>query len=108
MPARSRSFLNSRSARYETTLWNSRRLPLHCGSSPGQHTKLPEIPSTVYNVKDYGAVGDNKTLNTLAIQKVLDQAKASGGKVLTPAGEYLCGPLNVYSKTNLELGGVNN
>ena len=64
--------------------------------------------STVYNVKDYGAVGDNKTLNTLAIQKALDQAKASGGKVLTPAGEYLCGPLNVCSKTNLELGGVNN
>ena len=68
-----------------------------------QYTRLPEIPATVYNVKDYGAVGDNKTLNTLAIQKALDQAKASGGKVLIPAGEYLCGPLSLYGKTNLEL-----
>jgi len=68
-----------------------------------QHTKLPEIPAAVYNVNDYGAVGDNKTLNTLAIQKTLNQAKASGGKVLIPAGEYLCGPLSLYGKTNLEL-----
>jgi polygalacturonase len=68
-----------------------------------QYTRLPEIPSTVYNVKDYGAVGDNKTLNTAAIQKTIDQAKASGGKVLIPAGEYLCGPLNLYSRTNLEI-----
>lgn len=68
-----------------------------------QHTKLPKIPATVYNVRDYGAVGDDKTLNTLAIQKALDQAKVSGGKVLIPPGEYRCGPLNLYSKTNLEI-----
>jgi polygalacturonase len=72
-------------------------------AAQAQHTKLPEIPAAVYNVKDYGAVGDNKTLNTLAIQKALDQAKARGGKVLIPAGEYLCGPLNLYGKTNLEI-----
>lgn len=68
-----------------------------------QYARLPEIPATVYNVKDYGAVGDGKTWNTEAIQKVLNLAKASGGKVLIPAGEYLCGPLNMYGKTQLEI-----
>jgi polygalacturonase len=72
-------------------------------AADAQHTKLPEIPATVYNVRDYGAVGDNKTLNTLAIQKALDQAKAGGGQVLIPPGEYRCGPLNLYSKTHLEI-----
>lgn len=78
-------------------------LLLAAEAANAQYTKLPEIPATVFNVKDYGAVGDNKTLNTLAIQKALDQAKASGGKVLIPAGEYRCGPLNLSGKTNLEI-----
>ena len=72
-------------------------------AATAQHTRLPKIPANVYNVQDYGAVGDNKTLNTLAIQKALDLAKASGGKVLLPAGEYRCGPLQLYSKTQLEI-----
>lgn len=68
-----------------------------------QYTRLPQISSKIYSVKDYGAVGDNKTVNTQAIQKTLDLAKTTGGKVLIPAGEYLCGPLNLYSSTNLEI-----
>ncbi len=68
-----------------------------------QYQALPKISSTVYNVKDYGAAGDNKTLNTAAIQKALDLAKEGGGKVLIPTGEYLCGPLNLYSNTHLEI-----
>ncbi|MBW4890252.1 hypothetical protein KXQ82_11015 [Mucilaginibacter sp. HMF5004] len=68
-----------------------------------QFTQLPVIPATVYNVNDYGAVADNKTVNTRAIQKALDAAKATGGTVLIPAGDYLCGPLNLYSKTNLQI-----
>jgi polygalacturonase len=68
-----------------------------------QYTQLPSISSVIYNVKDFGAVGDNKTLNTAAIQKALNLARASGGKVLIPVGEYLCGPLKLYSKTELEV-----
>ena len=68
-----------------------------------QHTQLPAPSSAIYNINDYGALGDNKTLNTIAIQKALDLAKTAGGKVLVPAGDYLCGPLNLYSKTQLEI-----
>ena len=68
-----------------------------------QYTRLPVIPAAVYNVSDYGAVGDNSTLNTAAIQKALDMASVSGGKVVIPPGEYLCGPLKLYSKTELEI-----
>ena len=46
-----------------------------------------------FNVKDYGAQG-NKKLCTIAIQKAIDAAaKAGGGRVIVPAGEYLSGPL---------------
>ena len=78
-------------------------LMLYAGSANAQYKQLPKIPSKVYNVNEYGAVADNKTLNTLVIQKVLDLAKVSGGKVVLPAGEYLCGPLNLYSRTELEI-----
>lgn len=55
------------------------------------------IPLSVFaqyfNVKDYGAQG-NKKLCTIAIQKAIDAAaKAGGGRVIVPAGEYLSGPL---------------
>lgn len=68
-----------------------------------QYNLLPQIPSIIYNVKDYGAIGDSKTMNTAPIQKALDLAKATGGKVLISAGTYLCGPLNLYSNTELEI-----
>lgn len=69
----------------------------------GQYRQLPLIPAIVYNVRDLGALGDDQTLNTLVIQKALDQAKETGGKVLIPAGIYVCGPLNMYGKTELEI-----
>lgn len=69
----------------------------------GQYSQLPVISSIIYNVKDLGAVGDDQTLNTLAIQKALDKARETGGKVLIPSGTYICGPLTMYAKTELEL-----
>lgn len=49
------------------------------------------------NVKDFGAVGDGKTLDTNAIQKAID----SGGCVYFPCGTYLTG--TIYLKSN---GGI--
>lgn len=49
------------------------------------------------NVKDFGAVGDGKTLDTKAIQEAID----SGGCVYFPCGTYLTGTL--YLKSN---GGI--
>ncbi len=56
----------------------------------------------MYNVVEFGAVGDNKTLNSKAIQLAIDEcAKNGGGKVIIPAGEFLTG--TIYLKDNVEL-----
>ena len=40
-----------------------------------------------YNILDFGAVGDGKTLNTQKIQTAIDQAsEAGGGRVIVPRG----------------------
>lgn len=63
------------------------------------------IPDTVFNVTDYGAVADGKTLATEAIQKTIDAAAdAGGGRVVFQPGTYLSGALFVRSNTELNIG----
>ena len=62
------------------------------------------IAPKTFNVADFGAVGDGKTLNTAAIQQAIDAASAAGGgKVIFPPGTYLSGALFVKSNVNLHL-----
>jgi polygalacturonase len=64
--------------------------------------KLPG--ARVYNVRDYGAKGDGKALDTAAIQKAIDACYADkGGMVLIPAGDYLSGTLELRSNITLHL-----
>lgn len=67
---------------------------LHKGSS-GQ---------TVWNVRSLGAAGDGKTLDSPAINRVIEKAAAAGGgTVLLPPGTYLCGSLRLKSNIDLHL-----
>jgi polygalacturonase len=62
-----------------------------------------------FQISDFGAVGDGKTLNTGAIQKTIDRcAVAGGGTVYIPSGVFLTGTLRLRSHVNLhiESGGV--
>jgi polygalacturonase len=69
-----------------------------------QPIPLPDIPSAVFNITKYGAVGDGKTLNTTAIQKTIDAcAAAGGGTVLVPSGNFVFGPITLASSINLHL-----
>jgi polygalacturonase len=71
---------------------------------PAQGIPLPVIPNATFNVTNYGAVGNGKTLNTAAIQKTIDTASAAGGgTVLVPAGKFLTGPFTLASSINLHL-----
>ena len=64
----------------------------------------PVIPTAVFRVTDFGAVGDGKTMNTRALQHAIDAcSKAGGGTVDVPAGRFLTGPLTLASSLNLHL-----
>ncbi len=55
-----------------------------------------------YLITKYGAIGDGKTLNTIAIQKAIDVANENGGgKVIVPKGIFLTGTLEL--KSNIQL-----
>ncbi|MCL2744471.1 MAG: glycosyl hydrolase family 28 protein [Planctomycetaceae bacterium] len=62
-----------------------------------------EVPKDhVFNVRNFGAVGDGVTKDTAAIQKAIDAAaEAGGGRVVLPPGTYLSG--TIYLKSNTEL-----
>ncbi len=68
----------------------------------GAHT-FPSL-QTVYNVSDYGAVGDALKLNTEAIQKAIDAAEANGGGIVTfNPGVYLTGSLFIGNNINFNI-----
>jgi polygalacturonase len=57
----------------------------------------------VFDVHQYGAVGDGKALDTDAIQKALDECGKSGGMVRFGPGTYLSKPIFVHSHTTIQL-----
>jgi len=58
----------------------------------------------VFDIRDYGAVGDGATLNTPAIQKAIEACTAAGGgQVLFPPGRYLSGTVHLKSHVTLFL-----
>lgn len=60
----------------------------------------------VYNIRNFGAVGDGHTDSTSAIQKAIDAASARGGLVLIPVGRFLCkGHLEI--KPGVHVKGLN-
>ena len=69
--------------------------------------ELPKIPSKVFNIANYGAVGDGVATNTAAIQAAIDAASSAGGGIVeVPAGVYLSGPLQMASRIDLRANGT--
>jgi len=60
------------------------------------------IVAKTYDINNYGAEADGKTLNTIAIQKAVD-ACTPGDTVLIPAGRYLTGTIHLKSNITLYL-----
>lgn len=68
--------------------------------------KVPETgaKTTIYDVRDYGAKGDGKTLDTKAIQAAIDACSdAQGGMVFIPAGVFMSGTLQLKSNVTFHL-----
>jgi polygalacturonase len=67
------------------------------------HARLGDSNSRAfYNIRDFGAKGDGKTIDTAAINKTIDTAaQAGGGTVFFPAGSYLS--VSIHLKSNIAL-----
>jgi polygalacturonase len=76
-----------------------------CSSNSTQtSTQQPSIPNRQFNLRDFGATGDGKTLDTQAFAKAVAAIDAAGGGTLdVPAGTYLTLPFNLTSKMDLHL-----
>jgi len=58
-----------------------------------------------FDVKSFGATGDGKTLDTVAINKAIEGAAAAGGGTVEfPAGNYLTFSIHLKSHVALHLG----
>ncbi|WP_299230942.1 glycoside hydrolase family 28 protein [uncultured Bacteroides sp.] len=67
-----------------------------------QQVQQPVFPEYSVNITDFGAVADGKTLNTVAINKAInDVSSKGGGKVVIPAGLWITGPIELKSNVNL-------
>ena len=67
--------------------------------TPSIHAQFKQI-----DIRDVGAIGDGKTLNTRAIQGAIDStAKLGGGSVYVPPGVFLTGTLQLRTNVNLYL-----
>jgi len=59
---------------------------------------------TFFNVKDSGAIGNGKTLDTDSVNKAIESAAAKGGgTVYFPAGTYLCFSIRLKSNITIYL-----
>ncbi|MBO5602291.1 MAG: glycoside hydrolase family 28 protein [Prevotella sp.] len=64
----------------------------------------PVIPNNTVNLKDFGAVGDGRTLCTDAFHKAMQAlSKKGGGRLVVPEGVWLTGPLDLVSNLDLHL-----
>ncbi|NHN25812.1 glycoside hydrolase family 28 protein [Flavobacterium jejuense] len=69
-----------------------------------KNTKVPKFKDTTYNVLDFEAIGDNKTICTKAFEKAIKTCTENGGGiVLVPKGKYLTGPIHLENNVNLHL-----
>ncbi len=63
----------------------------------------PKFANKTYNIKDYGAIADGKTLCTKAFTSAIEDCnKNGGGIVFVPVGTWLTGPIELKSNVNLK------
>lgn len=82
--------------------WKTTAEPLAAMAQVRKQINAPVFKNKKYLVTNYGAVGDGKTMNTVAFQKAMDDCnKNGGGSIIVPLGNFLTGP--IHFKSNVEL-----
>lgn len=65
---------------------------------------LPRIPDRTFLLTDFGAVGDGRTLETIAFRNAVAAVeKAGGGRLVVPKGVFRTLPLALCSNLDLHL-----
>lgn len=70
---------------------------------------INDLGIRTYNIRDFGAKGDGKTLDSAALQAAIDQCtKDGGGTVMVPAGVFHIGITELKSNVTLHIaaGGI--
>jgi len=85
-------------------------LPIHIRSAKSANPFTapnfppPKFPGVIYNVKNFGAIGDGVTNDTPAINRAIAKCNASGGgTVAFPAGKYSAASIHIKSNVRLLL-----
>lgn len=66
--------------------------------------EIPKFSKNICNIKNYGAVGDGKFINTQLIKNAIeDCSQKGGGKIIFPEGKWLTGPIHLKSGIDLNL-----
>lgn len=69
--------------------------------------ELPRLRPAVYNLTDFGGVGDGLTLNTAAfeaaVMAISKLGRSGGGQLNVPPGNWLTAPFNLTSHMTLFL-----
>ncbi len=77
-------------------------LPSMPGAASAQESASSR--TAAFDVRQYGAAGDGKTLDTPAVNRAIEAAAAAGGGVVVfPAGTYLCFSIHLKSHVHLRL-----
>ena len=67
-------------------------------------TNSAAIDTEVFNIKDFGAVGDGQTIDTKAInQAILACSRSNKGKVVIPPGQFVSGSIHLKSNIVIEI-----
>lgn len=62
------------------------------------------LQAKIYNVKDFGAVGDGQHIDSEAInQAIVQAAREGGGTIYIPTGEYACYSIRLANHIHLYL-----
>ncbi|HEX7470395.1 MAG TPA: glycosyl hydrolase family 28 protein [Verrucomicrobiae bacterium] len=73
-------------------------------AEPDNAASEKNLGARVYNVRDFGAKGDGKTLDTAAFQSAIDACtRDKGGTVLVPAGVFVIGTVEIKSNVTLHI-----
>jgi len=77
--------------------------PFLVSAAPGA-VEQANAKLAIFDVRDFGAVGDGVKVNTAAVQAAIDAANtAQGGTVLIPSGTFVCGTIELKSNVNFHL-----